>query len=425
MTPEARARAVVEAAARLVDRDDPLGARARTELPSATGLSPEGVELALCEHVERSASDDEWRSLVASTEPAQGAWVSLSANVFVGAVRALALAFATAPRVWLKPSRREPAFARLVATALGEGPLAGALQLVDALDPVAGDVVHAYGADETIAAIGAALPAGVRLVGHGHGLGVAVIGRGARDAAALLAADVVPFDQRGCVSPRIAFVEGDDQQTLAFAEELADALHAADLRVPIGEVSPTELAAVREYLDVSAMACASFGRVGVALDGVVRVPPVPRVVHVVPARDVAAQVGPIARWVTAIGGAGDVAKQLATAAPGARVGPLGRMQRPPLDGPIDRRGLQVPPARPTLRVTAWRGSRRSTSRPSPAGALPSAPALPTATTSARTRTSRIGPRARRSRGSNQSSSRWRPRCGHGRRWRRTVCSDSP
>ena len=42
-------------------------------------------------------------------------------------------------------------------------------------------------------------------------------------------------------------------------------------------------------------------------------------------------------YVTVIGGEGPLADALAAFCPGARRSPLGRMQKPPFDGPVDRR----------------------------------------------------------------------------------------
>src|SRR5205823_3120608 len=67
------------------------------------------------------------------------------------------------------------------------------------------------------------------------------------DAARALADDVVPFDQRGCLSPRVALVEGDD----ARAEEFARALHAAlstiEREIPLGTLDDDERAAAARY----------------------------------------------------------------------------------------------------------------------------------------------------------------------------------
>src|SRR5207247_8775921 len=75
---------------------------------------------------------------------------------------------------------------------------------------------------------------GDRLVAHGPRWSVAVIGRGARDAAAALALDVALHDQRGCLSPHAVYVAGEAR---GFAERLAAALEAVAERLPPGTAS--------------------------------------------------------------------------------------------------------------------------------------------------------------------------------------------
>ncbi|HMJ11995.1 MAG TPA: proline dehydrogenase, partial [Polyangiaceae bacterium] len=94
-----RVRRAVKAAACIADPAHPLGIRARAELPSATSLSPENVELCLRECLETSPSEAELMQLLKSTPLAPAAHVLLSANVFVGAHRAIAVALAASARV--------------------------------------------------------------------------------------------------------------------------------------------------------------------------------------------------------------------------------------------------------------------------------------------------------------------------------------
>src|SRR3954468_593931 len=70
----------------------------------STGLTPEGVELAMTKTLEIDATDGEIASLVERAGDAPRVGVILSANVFVGALRAIAIARAAAPRVVVRPS---------------------------------------------------------------------------------------------------------------------------------------------------------------------------------------------------------------------------------------------------------------------------------------------------------------------------------
>jgi len=322
-------RALLEACARLVERR----ATFAPAIVEATGLSPAGVELALTRHLEIDATDADLEKLVDGAGRADRVGVVLASNVFVGALRAIALARATAPSVVVRPSRRDPTFARLLVEELGDP----ALVLDDALDVGAFEgELHVYGSDATIADIRGR--ARGRVVGHGHGLGVAWISaHAALDAAArALAADVVVFDQRGCLSPRIALVEGALARADAFAERLHGELERA---IPRGVVPAEERAAADRYVATMTYACrvlvGNEHAIGVAPPGAPLVLPPPyRHVHVAAAarEDVAARLAPLGRSVIAVG-----TDDPSIAPPWARVSPLGEMQRPPLDGPVDRR----------------------------------------------------------------------------------------
>src|SRR5689334_18135589 len=81
-----------------------------TVIAESTGLSRAGVELALTKHVETDPTEDELRELVKRAGDASKVVVILSSNVFVGALRAIAIARAASSDVTVRPSRRDPAF---------------------------------------------------------------------------------------------------------------------------------------------------------------------------------------------------------------------------------------------------------------------------------------------------------------------------
>lgn len=342
-----RVRRVLAAAARLADPADPLHREALTRLPDETGLPAAHVARALALCLERSASDDELTALCASAPLAPRAHVVLSSNVFVAPVRALALAWASAPEILVRPSRRAPVIPELLARALQEqGKSSGSFALVRSLDVAPGEVVHAYGSDETIAALRATLPPGARLWGHGHGFGVAVVDpRMDEPMTQSLAHDVALFDQRGCLSPRLVLCVGDERASEAWSAALHRALERAAEPLPPGDIERAEVAARQDYV-------ATMEAVGSVFSGptavvghqhrpeAVRLPSFPRAVHVASAPtpdDAAALLAPLARWVTCVSGSGNMLETLATAAPRARRARLGRAQNPPLDGPVDLR----------------------------------------------------------------------------------------
>jgi hypothetical protein len=273
--------------------------------------------------------------------------------VCVAALRALAVAVATAEVVRVKPSRRDPVLAELLVEALDADPgfsaAGGAIALVAEAAPRAGDELHVYGADATLVALRASTPPGVVVRGHGTGLGLAVVGAAAEldAAAAALARDVVAFDQRGCLSPRVALVEGDAARAEAFAASLDRALAVRGASVPRGARPSPEVAMYRAAIEAVGAVFAGRDHL-VGLDPAPRaltLPPAERVVHVVPAAAIdAARL--VAAWAPLVAslGADDLdaplARAIAALAPGARRSALGRMQTPPLDGPVDRRGAR-------------------------------------------------------------------------------------
>ncbi len=330
-------------------------ARLAPEIARTTGLSPAGVELGF-ESLERGATEEELRTLVARAGDAPHVHVILSANVFVAPLRALMVARAAAPRVTVRPSSRDPVLVRaLVETVRALGDTAVAVDADREVSSVTDGEIHAYGRGETLAAIQAA--ARVRVRAHGPGLGLAVVvaaadvpGRASaaaraplEAAAERLASDVVPFDQRGCLSPRIALVEGPPTRAAAFAALLHERLRDWGDRVPRGLLSRDENAEAARWIDAVTFAgeCWTGRDHAVALapaEGPPSVPPSGRHVLIVGAAtlpEAFARIAPISPFVVAVG-ADDLAR-VAPFAPNARVLSLGRMQHPPLDGPVDLR----------------------------------------------------------------------------------------
>jgi hypothetical protein len=319
-------------------------------MPDATGLSAQGVELALAEHLETEAPDG-LRALVAACGKAPRCIVVLASNVCTAAARAIAVAAATATHVEVRPSRRDPVLAEILVRELrGDAAFlaaAGSIDLVESVSPTAGDELHLYGSDETIQRIVGSLPPGVSVRAHGTGFGVAAVGAAIEvdEAARLLARDVIAFDQRGCLSPRFALVEGSRARLDAFAEALDRALDELGEAVPRGVLDATtqaELALYRRALEATGRFVSGRSHaLGIDDDPVgLLLPPAARVVHVagVGPRG-AALVAPWAQWLTAIGTAGkpELAHTLCARAPHARTLELGKMQKPPLDGPVDLR----------------------------------------------------------------------------------------
>jgi hypothetical protein len=317
--------------------------RIAPEIARTTGLTLEGVLLGFsC--LEVSATDPELRSLVAAAGEAERVHVVLSANVFVAPLRAIAIARAASAAVTVRPSPRDPTLAFELVRAAGDD----AIAIVADRDVSSFDrgEVHVYGRDETVRAVRAGARPGVVVRGHGPGMGLVFVTRAAdvAVAAGAIAQDIVVFDQRGCLSPRIVLVEGHDER----GEALASALHAElsrwDDEVPRGVLAEVERADASRWRETVRFAGRFWSGAGHAVGwapfvGAALVPPPGRHVHVAAVRslsDATGAIAEIAQHVVVLGS--DDPERVRDVAPGgARVVPLGCMQRPPLDGPVDRR----------------------------------------------------------------------------------------
>lgn len=350
LEPVGRVRRLLEAARRATLPGSESRARLCAELVTSTRLSPEGIEWALARCLELEPSSAELDALVSSVPPSPRAHVILPSNVFIAPHRAVALALASAPHVFVKPSRREPAFVRALAAA---DP--GLFEIVAELPVRAGDHVWAYGSDSTLEALRRELPRGAVLHANGDGFGVVVVdltsgaaGKASAVAAAV-ARDVACFDQRGCLSPRFALAQGSAALGLAFARHLAQALAEMEARVPRGALDADELADATWYEQCAAcfgpVLRAGSGAVSVRSDlpvsgsgGALEVPPSGRYIEVIALEDARPLLAALAPWLTAVGVSGrELEAAVRSAAPRARVSAPGAMHAPAFDGPVDRR----------------------------------------------------------------------------------------
>jgi hypothetical protein len=117
----------------------------------------------------------------------------------------------------------------------------------------AAEAVIVYGSDEVVAGVRARSPAHARFLGYGHKLSFGLVGREALGAgraaevAEQAAGDVAMFDQQGCVSPHVFYVEtGGETEPRQWAARLAAAMAALDRTLPRGVLSPSEAAAIRQ-----------------------------------------------------------------------------------------------------------------------------------------------------------------------------------
>lgn len=346
LTAVERVNRLIAGAKILADQRHSLGKRARELLPGATGLSIQGVERALSDCLETRPTDAAIASLIASAGEAKRAHVLLSANVFVAAHRAIALGLAASEQVFVRASRREPVFAQLLSEAAP-----GLFAVVEELKPEAGDVLWAYGSDQTMTDLQATLAGGVILKAHGSGFGVVVVREAEFSESDWKAfvdgvtLDTALFDQRGCLSPRWVVAEGSAAFAQRLQRELLAGLSRIHTEIPRGRLLPEEQADLTWYREcVRSLADwqeNEGGAVALLVHKTEPVPPPGRALQVCRVPDVIATLREVTPQITCIAhpaNAPDSWKStLRSVVPRARHCPAGHMQRPPFDGPVDLR----------------------------------------------------------------------------------------
>lgn len=163
-------------------------------------------------------------------------------------------------------AEEDPALAARLAVVYWPG---GETDMEDAaLSPA--DVAVVYGSDRTVASVEARVRAGTRFVGYHHREGVGVVGAGvlgSAPVAARCASDVARavalFDQRGCVSPRVVYVEAAPVAPLAtgpaaFARLLAVAFERLEADLPSGSLDRTERSGVHQLRGTAEMLSAGL-----------------------------------------------------------------------------------------------------------------------------------------------------------------------
>ncbi|MGQ0561919.1 MAG: acyl-CoA reductase [Gemmatimonadota bacterium] len=109
------------------------------------------------------------------------------------------------------------------------------------------DVTVVYGSAETVSSVANRMPAGTRLVEHGPKLSLGLV---ARDAELSIAADIArataAYDQQGCVSPHIVYVEtGGQLEPRLLAAAIAQELGMLAPELPRRSLSAAEALAIR------------------------------------------------------------------------------------------------------------------------------------------------------------------------------------
>jgi len=345
----------------------PWMARAAAQLPAATGFSPEMVRFALPAMLE-PLRREELASLL--DEQARGrVGPPLILHVLPGNLPGLAaipagLSLAIGSAALLKPGRGDRVFPSLFieSVAARDGELAAALaapywpggeRSCEDVALAAADLVVASGDEESVADL--AQRRRDRFIGHGHRISFAVVTDDVDDiarSAVDLALDVATWDQRGCLSPQLAFIEGELDAAHAFGEQLACQLHRQAVALPPAPMSIGERLAVRRWRDEAQWASfdgepyrlfvagdEAAGTVVVEPRAALRPTPLSRSIRVVPLAsfdDLPRLLAPYARWLEGAGLAASEERWRTYAdrleAAGVHlVSRLGAMQRPPLN----------------------------------------------------------------------------------------------
>lgn len=273
------------AIARLLDPNDPYRRQADALLPIVSGYDAQMVRLGLtgffktfrAPQLHRFVAEDFANPKVLDgfqPTPKGGAVRAYGPQLLVhswaGNVPALALwslvcgLLVKAGNIGKLPSA-EPLFAGWFARLLAEEhpPLADCLAVVwwrgagdeDAAALYAqADTVVAYGGNDALHAIQRRLPVTARFLAHGHKLGFGVVSAAALDAqkapalARRAAWDVARYDQQGCYSPQVFYVQrGGQVSPRDFAAYLAGELSNLQQRFPRRALDLAESAAIAKW----------------------------------------------------------------------------------------------------------------------------------------------------------------------------------
>lgn len=216
------------------------------------------------------------------------------------------------------------------------------------------DWVIASGSDETIKGIQQRVT--TRFIGYGHRLSFGLIGKealkNAEAVAQRAALDTAMYDQQGCLSPHLFYIEtGGAVPPRDFARLLADAMETLSIKLPRGKISTGAASTLRQLKDLSEMRETAGDEVAVFygrkdLDWLVIyeadpsfVPsPLYRVVRVKPLKDFSLLPSLLQSWTPYLQAVGvavgkDRLKKVAELLGRLgmnRVCPIGKMQEPPI-----------------------------------------------------------------------------------------------
>ncbi|HEV7591382.1 MAG TPA: acyl-CoA reductase, partial [Longimicrobium sp.] len=215
------------------------------------------------------------------------------------------------------------------------------------------DAVLVYGGAEAVASVRAQAPTAARILAYGPRLSFGIVARerltadAAAEVARAAALDASTFDQQGCVSPHVFYVEdGGELSPRAWAGLLATEMAAVERELPRGPLAPDESSAIQqlraraEFSDGAELHASADGTAWTVVfepDPAFEASCLNRVVRVKPVRDAAdvpALLSEYAHLLQTVGVSASPERTEALATEfgrlgASRVAPLGRMAWPP------------------------------------------------------------------------------------------------
>ena len=211
------------------------------------------------------------------------------------------------------------------------------------------DLVIVYGSDETIEKIREKVPPTTRAIYHGHKLSLGIIAREAIHSrlSEQAAMDIALYDQRGCLSPHLYYVEeGGAASPIEFAQWLAQSLYVASYQLPKGPTSPAEAAQIQQLRGALPLKGGRVFPSPKGLDWTVlydpdpsfSISPLARTIWIKPVQDLAqipTYLEPVRSYLQAAGMAVPPERQPQIVPSLAQMGvnricPIGKMQKPPM-----------------------------------------------------------------------------------------------
>lgn len=265
---------------RWLNPEMPFRRVAEEALPHITLFSPQMIQIGVTRTMERLRRDQLWAMLkdelgdplyldgfhprTWGRSKAYGPRLTtqiLSGNIPALAAPSFVSALLVKSAILAKPASTEPLFPALFARSLAEvDPELGECIAVlwwkggdEEREKIAfsqSDLVIAYGGKDTLSHIRTRIPPLTRLIEHGHKVSFGIIGREAlsevKEIATQVAWDVCLFNQQGCLSPHLVYVErGGAVSPKEFASSLAGAMEGCASSLPRGRITQEEALAIR------------------------------------------------------------------------------------------------------------------------------------------------------------------------------------